>query len=42
MKGRGNDKPAPKYHPYVVELLRHHLIRGIKGGGYAGKQLRDV
>jgi hypothetical protein len=34
MKGRGNDKPAPKYHPYVVELLRHHLIRGIKGGGY--------
>ena len=34
MKGRGNDKPAAKYHPYVVELLRHHLIRGIKGGGY--------
>jgi hypothetical protein len=34
MKGRGNDKPAAKYHPYVVELLRHHLISGIKGGGY--------
>jgi hypothetical protein len=34
MKGRGNDKPAPKYHPYIVELLRHHMIRGIKGGGY--------
>ena len=34
MKGRGNDKPAAKYHPYIVELLRHHLIRGIKGGGY--------
>ena len=34
MKGRGNDKPAPKYHPYIVELLRHNLIRGVKGGGY--------
>jgi hypothetical protein len=34
MKGRGNDKPQPKYHPYVVELLRHHMINGIKGGGY--------
>jgi hypothetical protein len=34
MKGRGNDKPAERYHPYIVELLRHHLITGIKGGGY--------
>src|SRR5271155_1029838 len=34
MKGRGNNKPAAKYHPYILELLRHHLIRGIKGGGY--------
>ena len=34
MKGRGNDKPAPKYHPYIVELLRHHMIQGVKGGGY--------
>jgi hypothetical protein len=34
MKGRGNDKPQPKYHPYIVELLRHHMILGIKGGGY--------
>ncbi len=34
MKGRGNDKPAQKYHPYIVELLRHHMIRGVKGGGY--------
>jgi hypothetical protein len=34
MKGRGNDKPAPKYHPYIIELLRHHIIRGVKGGGY--------
>jgi hypothetical protein len=34
MKGRGNDKPGQKYHPYIVELLRHHMIRGVKGGGY--------
>src|SRR6266851_947531 len=34
MKGRGNDKPAPKYHFYIVALLRHHMINGIKGGGY--------
>jgi hypothetical protein len=34
MKGRGNDKPSPKYHPYIVELLRHHMIQGVKGGGY--------
>jgi hypothetical protein len=34
MKGRGNDKPSSKYYPYIVELLRHHLIQGIKGGGY--------
>ncbi len=34
MKGRGNDKPALKYHPYIIELLRHHIITGIKGGGY--------
>jgi hypothetical protein len=34
MKGRGNDKPAAKYHPYIVALLRHHMILAIKGGGY--------
>jgi hypothetical protein len=34
MKGRGNDKPAAKYHRYIVELLCHHIINGIKGGGY--------
>jgi hypothetical protein len=38
MKGRGNEKPAKKYHPYIVALLRHHLIKGIKGGGYAPEQ----
>lgn len=34
MKGRGNDKPIEKYHPYIVALLRSDLIQGIKGGGY--------
>jgi hypothetical protein len=34
MKGRGNDKPAARYHPYILALLRHDMIRGIKGGGY--------
>lgn len=35
MKGRGNEKPAERYHPYIVELLKNKkLINGIKGGGY--------
>jgi hypothetical protein len=35
MKGRGNDKPAERYHPYIVELLKQPIIKGIKGGGHA-------
>lgn len=34
MKGRGNDKPVARYHAYIVALLRHPRIKGIKGGGY--------
>jgi hypothetical protein len=34
MKGRGNEKPAARYHPYIVALLRSSLIQGIVGGGY--------
>lgn len=34
MKGRGNDKPAPKYYPYIVKLLENPIIKGIQGGGY--------
>lgn len=34
MKGRGNDKPVERYHPYIVALLQHDIIQGIKGGGY--------
>src|SRR5208282_751505 len=34
MKGRGNDKPAARYHPYIVTLLKDKRVKGIKGGGY--------
>jgi hypothetical protein len=34
MKGRGNEKPAKRYHKYIVALLKSKYIEGIKGGGY--------
>lgn len=34
MKGYGNEKPAEKYHPYIIKLLEHSRIKGIVGGGY--------
>lgn len=34
MKGRGNDKPSPKYHAAILALLNSDIVRGIKGGGY--------
>lgn len=34
MKGRANEKPAAKYHPYIIELLKQPFIRGIVGGGH--------
>jgi hypothetical protein len=45
MKGKANDKPAPKYHKYIIPLLTHKVtintkgesgffIKGIRGGGY--------
>jgi len=34
MKGRGNEKPAKRYHPYIVALLKSKYIEGIRGGGY--------
>ena len=34
MKGRNNDKPVPRYFPYIVKLLENDIIKGIKGGGY--------
>jgi hypothetical protein len=35
MKGRGNAKPAPQYHSYIIALLKLPIIKGISGGGYA-------
>lgn len=34
MKGRANQKPKKEYHPYIVELLKLPIIKGISGGGY--------
>ena len=34
MKGRGNDKPAEKYHRYIISLLESDIVKGIQGGGY--------
>jgi GNAT superfamily N-acetyltransferase len=34
MKGKGNDKPKPKYFPYIIRLLEDHRIKGLIGGGY--------
>lgn len=37
MKGRGNNKPASRYHPHIIALLRHPRVLGIAGGGYKPK-----
>lgn len=42
MKGRGNDKPAPKYYPYIVKLLENPIVKGIKGGGYSPEHNFDI
>lgn len=34
MKGRANNKPDKKYHPYIMGLLKLPMIKGIRGGGY--------
>jgi hypothetical protein len=34
MKGRNNDKPVPRYHPYIIAMLKDNRIKGIVGGGY--------
>lgn len=35
MKGRSNEKPAKKYHKYIIELLKNDIIEGItEGKGY--------
>lgn len=42
MKGNGNDKPAPKYYPYIIKLLENPIVKGIKGGGYAPERNFDI
>ena len=42
MKGRGNDKPSEKYHPYIVDLLQKDFVKGIKGGGYMPENNFDL
>lgn len=34
MKGRFNKKPEPELHFAIKELLKHDLIKGVRGGGY--------
>ena len=34
MKGRVNEKPSPKYHHHIKELLKQPFIKMIGGGGY--------
>lgn len=34
MKGRGNAKPAQRYHKYITALLLNPIVEGVKGGGY--------
>lgn len=34
MKGKGNEKPAERYHRYIITLLESDIVKGIVGGGY--------
>ena len=34
MKAKGNQKPSPDLHPYIVELLLNPIVKGIRAGGY--------
>jgi hypothetical protein len=34
MKGYANEKPAEKYHPYIIELLKKDYVKGFGSGGY--------
>ena len=37
MKGRSNNKPEIKFHPYIMALLKSPYVEKIHGGGYAPK-----
>ena len=34
MKGYKNQKPSSKYHDVIIALLKHPMVKGIRGGGY--------
>jgi len=34
MKGKANQKPDKKYHPYIIALLKDPIVEGIIGGGF--------
>ena len=34
IKGRANEKPADRYHKYIVKILTDSRIKSIHGGGY--------
>lgn len=42
MKGRANNKPNEKYHPYIIDLLKQPFIKGIAGGGYAPQENFEI
>jgi hypothetical protein len=42
MKGYNNKKPSPKYHKYIVELLKLDIVEGVKGGGHAPEENFDL
>ncbi len=37
LKGRGNEKPNPRYHDMIAKLLLNPIIKGCDGGGYASE-----
>jgi len=34
MKAKANQKPPQEFHPFIIELLKNSIVKGIKGGGY--------
>ena len=34
MKGRGNEKPAERYHKHIIPLLESDHVKALMGGGY--------
>lgn len=42
MKGRGNKKPEPQYHKYIIGLLEDPRIKGIRGGGHLPAENFDL